>query len=70
MSQRSSSEHPSIVNMLKGHKHRWNLHNSPSTFCLITVGEIELENVSASHSWLFANLFTVDVKHFAHNREN
>ena len=50
------SEHPSTVNMLRCHKHCWNLHDSTLTYFSITPREIELENVSLSDIW---NLRTV-----------
>ena len=50
------SEHRSTVNMLKGHKHHWNVRGSTFIYFFITLSKIKLENVSLSEIW---NLRTV-----------
>ena len=43
------------------------------SYCLVTLREIELENVYLSHSWnlmSLCNTFTADDKYPLHNREN
>ena len=53
ISEKRRSKHPSIVNMLKGNKHLWNLHESTLIIFSINLRENHLENISLIEIWDF-----------------